>query len=214
MLHIERFVCNMIHENTYVVNDETGECVIIDCGAYYPEERKSIIEYIRNNHLQPRHLLATHGHIDHNFGNNTIFDEFGLKVEVHVNDEELITHLPEQAKEIVHISLDYTMPPVGNYLRGNDIISFGSHKFTVLETPGHTPGGVFYHCKEENVAFSGDTLFRHSVGRTDLPYGSRFMLIQSLRMISQLPDTTRILPGHGTDTTIGNELAENPFLDR
>lgn len=214
MLHIERFVCNMIRENTYVVSDETGECVIIDCGAFYPEERKAVTAYIRDNHLQPHHLLATHGHIDHNFGNNTILDEFGLKVEVHADDQGLMESLPEQAEQLAGTKLDYAMPPVGKYLSAADTITFGTHHFTILETPGHTPGGVFYYCKEEHVAFSGDTLFRGTVGRSDLPYGSRFLLIQSLRMVSQLPDETRILPGHGTDTTIGAELAVNPFLDR
>ena len=106
------------------------------------------------------------------------------------------------------------MPAVGRYLSASDVIQFGNHTFTILETPGHSPGGVFYYCKEENVAFSGDTLFQHSVGRTDLQGGSMFLLIQSLRMISQLPDQTKILPGHGEATTIGEEETSNPYLDR
>ena len=82
MLHIERFQVNMLQENCYVVSDETKECVIIDCGAFYPEERNAITQYIRKNELKPVHLLVTHGHLDHNFGNDTIFEEFGLKPEV------------------------------------------------------------------------------------------------------------------------------------
>ena len=82
MLNIQKFVCNMIQENCYVVSDETKECIIVDCGAYYPEERKAIVQYIRDNQLTPKHLICTHGHIDHNFGNNTIYNEFGLKREV------------------------------------------------------------------------------------------------------------------------------------
>ena len=179
MLKIERFVCNPIRENTYVVSDETNECVIVDCGAYFPEERKA-----------------------------------GLKVEAHENESQLMESLPEQAESFCHIELDYEMPAVGRYLSGNDVIEFGNHKFTILETPGHSPGGVFYYCKEEAVAFSGDTLFQGSVGRTDLKGGSMFLLIQSLRMISQLPDETKILPGHGEPTTIGDEETSNPYLDR
>ena len=214
MLNIQKFVCNMIQENCYVVSDETKECIIVDCGAYYEEERRAIVDYIRHNQLTPKHLVATHGHIDHNFGNNTIYEAFGLKPEVEADDEQLINMLPQQAQAIAGVELDYKMPPVGKYLRETDTISFGSHTFTLLHTPGHTPGGVFYYCKEEKVAFSGDTLFRSSIGRTDLPGGNSFLIIQSLRMIAQLPDDTTILPGHGQQTTIGYELRSNPYMDR
>ncbi|MGN0216274.1 MAG: MBL fold metallo-hydrolase [Prevotella sp.] len=214
MLNIVRFVCNPIQENTYVMSDETNECVVVDCGAYFPEERKAIVDYIRSNHLVPKHLIATHGHIDHNFGNNTMFEEFGLQPEVHADEAQLMDTLPEQAESFCNITLDYEMPAVGRFLSANDKICFGSHTFTILETPGHTPGSVFYYCKEENVAFSGDTLFHNSVGRTDIPGGSMFLLIQSLRAISQLPDETQILPGHGDYTTMGKEQTSNPYLDR
>ena len=214
MLNIQKFVCNMIQENCYVVSDETKECIIVDCGAYYEEERRAIVDYIRHNQLTPKHLVATHGHIDHNFGNNTIYEAFGLKPEVEADDEQLINMLPQQAQAIAGVELDYKMPPVGKYLRETDTISFGSHTFTLLHTPGHTPGGVFYYCKEEKVAFSGDTLFRGSIGRTDLPGGNSFLIIQSLRMIAQLPDDTTILPGHGQQTTIGYELRSSPYMDR
>ena len=214
MLNIQKFVCNMIQENCYVVSDETKECIIVDCGAYYEEERRAIVDYIRHNQLTPKHLVATHGHIDHNFGNNTIYEAFGLKPEVEADDEQLINMLPQQAQAIAGVELDYKMPPVGKYLRETDTISFGSHTFTLLHTPGHTPGGAFYYCKEEKVAFSGDTLFRGSIGRTDLPGGNSFLIIQSLRMIAQLPDDTTILPGHGQQTTIGYELRSNPYMDR
>ena len=214
MLNIQKFVCNMIQENCYVVSDETKECIIVDCGAYYEEERRAIVDYIRHNQLTPKHLVATHGHIDHNFGNNTIYEAFGLKPEVEADDEQLINMLPQQAQAIAGVELDYKMPSVGKYLRETDTISFGSHTFTLLHTPGHTPGGVFYYCKEEKVAFSGDTLFRGSIGRTDLPGGNSFLIIQSLRMIAQLPDDTTILPGHGQQTTIGYELRSNPYMDR
>jgi glyoxylase-like metal-dependent hydrolase (beta-lactamase superfamily II) len=214
MLNIQKFVCNMIQENCYVVSDETKECIIVDCGAYYPEERKAIVQYIRDNQLTPKHLICTHGHIDHNFGNNTIYNEFGLKPEVHSGDSSLMEHLAEQSMSLAGIKLDYQMPSVGKYLSGDDVIKFGSHEFTVLETPGHSKGGVFYYCSKEDTAFSGDTLFHLSIGRTDFEGGSMFQIIQSLRMISQLPDKTIILPGHGEQTTIGTELAGNPYMDR
>ena len=204
----------MLQENCYVVSDETRECVIIDCGAFYPEEKKEMLEYIRDNNLTPKHLLATHGHLDHNFGNQFILDEFGLKVEIHRDDEDFITHSEEQAEKFFGLMSFGRLPEVGRLLTGNDTIHFGNHRFSIIETPGHSRGGVFYYCKEENVCFSGDSLFRGSIGRTDLNGGSMFMLIQSLRSISQLPDDTIVLPGHGPQTTIGTEVATNPFLDR
>lgn len=214
MFKVQRFECNMLQENCYVVSDETRECVIIDCGAFYPEEKKEILEYIRDNNLTPKHLLATHGHLDHNFGNQFILDEFGLKVEIHRVDEDFITHSEEQAEKFFGLMSFGRLPEVGRLLTGNDTIHFGNHRFSIIETPGHSRGGVFYYCKEENVCFSGDSLFRGSIGRTDLNGGSMFMLIQSLRSISQLPDDTIVLPGHGPQTTIGTEVATNPFLDR
>ncbi len=203
----------MLQENCYVISDETKECVICDCGAYTQQERKDITDYITNNHLSPVHLIATHGHIDHNFGNNTIFDNYGLIPEVNINDQKLMEMLTEQASGLVNVSLDYQLPPV-KYFENEYAVRFGKHEFTIIETPGHSPGSVFFYCKEENVTFSGDTLFRHAIGRTDFIGGSMFQIIQSLRKVCQLPDITKIYPGHGEMTTIGNELASNRFLDR
>lgn len=214
MLNIKKFTCNMLQENCYVVSDETKECMIVDCGAFYPEERQAVVDYISTNNLKPMHLVATHGHFDHNFGNDTIYKEFGLKPEIHRKDERLLQTIGDQAMTIVGANIDAEMPAAGRLLSENDTIEFGSHKFVVIETPGHSPGGVFYYCKEENVAFSGDTLFKGSIGRTDFVGGSMFMLIQSLRMISQLPDEVKLLPGHGPETSIGEEVAHNPYIDR
>lgn len=214
MLNIKKFTCNMLQENCYVVSDETKECMIVDCGAFYPEERQAVVDHIRTNNLKPMHLVATHGHFDHNFGNDTIYKEFGLKPEIHRKDERLLQTIGDQAMTIVGANIDAEMPAAGRLLSENDTIEFGSHKFVVIETPGHSPGGVFYYCKEENVAFSGDTLFKGSIGRTDFVGGSMFMLIQSLRMISQMPDEVKLLPGHGPETSIGEEVAHNPYIDR
>lgn len=214
MLEIQRIVCNQLQENCYVVSDETRECVIIDCGAYDANERQAVTDYIRSHRLAPRHLLATHGHIDHNLGNDTIHREFGLSPEVHAADAEELRLLPQKAAELFGIRVDYDLPAPEHLVTDGEEIRFGSHRMTVIHTPGHSPGSVFYHCPEEHAAFSGDTLFRHCIGRTDFEGGSMFQMIQSLRTVCQLPDQTRIYPGHGGATTIGEELAENPYLDR
>lgn len=215
MLNIKTFVCNMIRENCYVVSDDTREAVIIDCGAFYDEDKESIRQYIETNKLRPVHLLGTHGHVDHNFGNKFAQDAWGLRVELSGADEPLIKSLPEQAMAICGVRMgNDDVAPVGRYLRAGEVISFGNHSLEVLETPGHTPGGVFFYCEAERAGFSGDTLFYHNVGRCDLPGSSMFMLIQSLRMLSQLPDDTRVYPGHGKNTTIGEEVGHNPYMDR
>lgn len=215
MLIIQTFVCNNIQENCYIVSDETKECIIVDCGAQYPAEQEAIERYIADKSLKPVHLIATHGHADHNIGNRFIFDAYGLKVEVSGRDEQLMQQLSQQAEAILRQSLtDDDIAPVGHYFTPADTITFGSHTLTIIPTPGHTPGSVFFYCKDEHTAFSGDTLFRGSIGRTDLPGGSMFMIIQSLRMICQLPDETLVYPGHGEPTTIGDEVATNPYIDR
>ncbi len=116
MLNIKRFACNMLQENCYIASDDTKECVIIDCGAYYEEERKAIVDYIRDNEFVPKHLIVTHGHLDHNFGNNTIFEEFGLKPEVAAKDENLMNGFKEQAEKFYGMTLDYDFPPIGKLL--------------------------------------------------------------------------------------------------
>ncbi len=215
MLEIKSFVCNPFQENCYVVSDETKEAVIVDCGAFYKEERKAIVGYIRDNGLTPKHLIATHAHIDHNFGNNTIYDEFRLSPEVFYKDEYLMGKLYEQAVNFCNYHLDYEMPQSIKYLHETDTIVFGNHEFTIIPTPGHTPGSVFYYCKEEGLAFSGDTLFRMSIGRTDFELGSYADIQKSLADVtSRLPLSTTILAGHGPSTTIEDEVRMNPFIER
>lgn len=216
MIKVERFVCNPIRENTYVVSDSSKECVIIDCGAWYDEEKEAIKEYINGNGLTPKHLIATHGHVDHHLGDKFVYDTWGLKPEVNGSDAKFIQVLPQHAYEVCGIDglTADDFAPVGKWLTGADTIKFGSHEFTILETPGHSPGGVAYYCADEKIIFTGDTLFRGTIGRTDIGGGSMFMIIQSLRMLSQLPDDVVVYPGHGESTTIGNEVAANPYLDR
>lgn len=215
MLNIQRFACNMLQTNCFVVSDETREAVIIDCSAFYDHEKEAIKQYISSNNLKPVRLIATHGHADHNIGNKFVADTWGLHVELHSLDEPLMRDFAVQASAICGFTIaPNDIAPVGRYFDDGEVISFGRHQFNIIESPGHTPGGVVFYCKEENVAFTGDTLFHYSIGRTDLPGGSMFMLIQSLRMLCQLPDVTHIYPGHGEDTTLGIELAGNPYLDR
>ena len=214
MIRIERFVCNMLQENCYVVSDDSQECVIIDCGAWYEEERKAVKDYILSNGLTPTHLLCTHGHVDHNFGIDTIHEAFGLSPEIHEQDGAFMAHLADQAIQFTGFRLSNHYPSVASYLSDGDEIAFGTHVLHVIHTPGHSRGSVCFHIADEHLLFTGDPLFRQSIGRTDLEGGSMMQIIQSLRLLAQLPDETSILPGHGPKSTMGDELRMNPFLDR
>ncbi len=203
----------MFQENCYIVSDETKECVVIDCGAFYGEERKAVVDYITKNNLTPKHLIATHAHIDHNFGDYTLFEKFGLKLEVSAKDEPLMHTLAEQAMSFAGLNYNEKIAPVGKYFDENYVVEFGTHRLKIIPTPGHTPGSVMFHCEEEKIVFSGDTLFRLSIGRTDLPYGSFTDIRESIaRVFAQLPDDTVVLPGHSSRTTIGFEMQNNPYI--
>lgn len=214
MINIQRFVCNMLQENCYVVSDDSKECVIIDCGAWYEEERKAVKDYVVSNCLTPTHLLCTHGHVDHNFGIDTISEAFGLQPEIHEEDAGFMEHLSDQAVEFIGIRPSNNYPAVAHYLKDGDEIGFGTHQLHVIHTPGHSRGSVCFHIPDEHVLFTGDTLFRQSIGRTDFEGGSMMQIIQSLRLLAQLPDETVVLTGHGPQSTMGEELRSNPFLDR
>ena len=213
MINIQRFEVNPLQENCYVVSDDSRECVIIDCGAYYDEESIAIDNYLRKQQLKPVHLLATHGHLDHNFGNAHLFRQYGLKVEICAGDQQLVERLPQQAAALFGMEISDDQPPVGRLLNGGDTITFGQHTLQVIETPGHSHGSCLFYCKEEGVVFSGDTLFRMSIGRTDFPEGSWQQMEQSLAKIAgTLPKDTVVYPGHGPQTTIADELQYNPYL--
>ena len=214
MLNIKKFEVNPVNENCYVVSDETKECMIVDCGAFYKEELQAIYNYILNNKLKPVLCVLTHAHFDHIFGVKSICDRYDLKPVLCQKDEKLYESFHDQLTLFRMNDVEYNLPPVGCYVKDGSTVTFGNHTFSVIETPGHTSGSVFYYSEEEKIAFSGDTLFKGSIGRTDLPGGSMFQIIQSLRMITQLPDDVVIYSGHGEKTTIGLELASNPYLDR
>lgn len=213
MLSIKSFRVNMLQENCFVVSDDTREAVIIDCGALRPEEREGIREYIDGSSLKPVRHICTHAHFDHIFGCGYIYDTYGLKPEIHAADAFLYDNCAAQLRDLMGLELDIKLPPLGPYISEDSKIAFGAHSFSVIPTPGHTPGGISFYCAEEGVVFCGDSLFRHSVGRTDNPYGDFDLLISKLREgILTLPDATTLYPGHGAPSTVRQEKAENPFF--
>ena len=164
--------------------------------------------------MRPVRLLLTHAHHDHVYGNDLIYDHFGLLPEVHEADKELMTEqLITRRDEIYRGRYPYQIPMPEKYLTSNEIIKFGIHQLRVINTPGHTPGSIFLYCEEEGIALSGDTLFYRSIGRSDLPGGDESELYASLKYITELlPDDTKIYPGHYKNSTIVYEKEHNPYL--
>ena len=213
MIEIKLFTCNFIEENCYVVSDESGEAVIIDCGAFFPEDKTRISDYIAEKALKPVRLLCTHGHFDHVFGAQYCADTYGLSPELSAAEQTTYAAAAEQMRAFLHRDFPLSLPAAATPFNDGDTLHFGNHSLRVIATPGHTPGGVCYYFPQEEVLFSGDTLFCESVGRTDLPGGSMSALIRSIKeKVFKLPDLTIVYTGHGEPTKIGDEKRYNPFI--
>ena len=212
-MDIKKYVCNPVQENCFVVSDETKEAVVIDCGAFFDAERKAVTEYIKGNGLTLKAVLCTHAHFDHVFGLDTLYAEFSVKPRLHSADHFLYDGMNEQVSSFLGVGFERQMPPLGDALADGDEVAFGNHRLKVLHTPGHSPGSVLFYLEAAKMLFAGDTLFRMSVGRTDLEGGSWQQLIESLHnVVAKLPADVTVYTGHGPSTTIGEELRLNPYL--
>lgn len=212
-MDIKKFEVNPVQENCYVVSDETKEAAVIDCGALFEEERKAVVNYIEENGLTLRHVLCTHGHFDHIFGVDTLFEEFGIRPRLHAADHRLYDGMKQQVQAFFGANYDRNMPPLDDDLSDGELITLGNTQLKVLHTPGHSPGSVVFYCESEKILFAGDTLFRMSVGRTDLEGGSWQQLLHSLQhVLAPLPADVKVFTGHGPATTIGDEVCMNPYF--
>ena len=210
MIHVARFVFNDFQENTFVLYDETGECVIIDPGCNNAAEQKELSNYIETNNLQPKSLLNTHGHIDHVLGNRFIADEYKLKLGIHEKEIPVIESVKEYALSY-EMHVDSPMPEI--IFKDGDIVRFGNSSLEVLYTPGHSPGGISFYSAEDKFVIAGDVLFLQRIGRTDLPGGDMDTLMKSIKeKLFTLGDDVKVYTGHGPETTIGFERQNNPFL--
>lgn len=208
---IKSFCFNPFYENTYILYDETKECIIIDPGCYEKSEEEALHEFISFNELTPVMLVNTHAHIDHVLGNNYIFKTYKLKPVLHRNEVVILEAAPLIGAEW-GIPV-YPSPLPEKFLVERDKISFGDSSLEILFAPGHSPGSICLYNKEQVFTVSGDVLFLESIGRTDLPGGDHETLLQSIRQkLFKLPDETIVYPGHGPETTIGHEKKFNPFV--
>lgn len=214
MISIKDFQFNMLPVNTYVVWDETKEAVVIDPGCYYPEEGGILCSFIRSNGLKVKHLLNTHLHFDHIYGNPIIENEFGVLAEANEADMPWLTEIRQRLAAFgIHSKVTINPIQPENRLKDGDTIAFGNTVFNVLQIPGHSPGSVVFYSETDGVLFTGDVIFQGSIGRTDFPDGNHEDLISGIRnKLMTLTDSTVIYPGHGPSTSIGYERNNNPYI--
>ena len=212
-MNIKTFEVNPLGENCYVASDETGEAVIIDCGCSDESEWADIKKYLASNDLQVKHLLNTHLHFDHVWGNTFVYRDLDLRPEANYEDLRIYENMDEQIRSVVGVGIPHPpLPPLGTSLLDGSEITFGDTTLKVLATPGHSRGSICFYSEKDAILFSGDTLFCGSCGRTDLAGGSYQSIVQSLQRLSTLSDETKVLCGHGPSTTIGREKMYNPYL--
>jgi glyoxylase-like metal-dependent hydrolase (beta-lactamase superfamily II) len=211
MVTIKSFPLNPFYENTYILSDETGECVIIDPGCHNEEEEEELKSYIDKNKLKPVKLLNTHCHIDHVLGNPFVSETWKLPLEISKLEVKVLESFP-MVCEMYGFNGKIQPEPVITLEEGKQI-KFGNTTLEIFFTPGHSPGSVcFYHAKEKFL-IGGDVLFEGSIGRTDLPGGDHETLLKSIReKLFVLPDDVTVYSGHGSPTKIGVEKKTNPFV--
>lgn len=211
MLKIACLPFNPIQENTYVLWDETNECVVIDAGNSSPREDAALDNFIAEHGLNPVLAANTHGHFDHTLGVEHLKQRYGIPFALSSKDAFLLENAATSGS-IFGVKVG-AMPTVERDLDGEQEIRFGKTTLRVLRTPGHTPGHVAFFDEGSKSLFTGDTLFRESIGRTDLPGGDYSWIMRSiLDVLVPLGDEVHVYPGHGPESTIGHEVLYNPFI--
>lgn len=211
MITIDKFALNPFQMNTYILSDETHECVIIDPGSYEPQEEELLTRFLQAGNLKPVRMVFTHCHVDHILGTNFIAKTYKLKPEIHKaglpfyenGHEHALTYGFKMEKLVEH----------GPFIDEGDLIKFGNSEVKVIYTPGHADGSVCFVGDKDKFVVTGDVLFKDSIGRTDFPTGDFDLLMNSIHeKIFTLPDDYTVYPGHGPETGIGYEKVNNPFI--
>ena len=209
-MEIKRVVFNPFRENTYLVWDDTKECIIVDAGNMNAGENRILQEMIEARELKPVMAVNTHGHFDHTQGVEWLKAEYGVQFACSSKDKFLID---STSGGMVYGLKCNSVPEIDVDLDTMDSITFGNTTLRVIKTPGHTPGHVVLFDEASKSLFTGDTLFRESIGRTDLPGGDYSWIMRSiLEQIMPLGDDVKIYPGHGEMSDIGHESMYNPFV--
>ena len=205
---LEMLTVGPFQENCYIIGDEeSGVGVVVDPG----DEAARIALAVEQTDLEVGSIMVTHAHIDHVGAVAALVDEYACPVLMHAEAEPMMKQLPTQA---MMMGLKFgKVPAVDRHIGDGEVLEVGELRLRSLYTPGHAPGHLAFYVEDEGVVLSGDALFAGSVGRTDLPGGSMEVLMRSIEeRLLTLPNETRVFPGHGPQTEIGNERTTNPFL--
>lgn len=213
MIHIQDFTFNAFQERCSLVWDDEGFCAVVDPG-YTDGERSQLIDFITSGNLQPVCIMLTHGHFDHIYGLSDLARTYDIPVYMDSRETYSFEHTNP------YVCGNYGLPlaeipdeRVFRHVSEGDVIEVGSLRFEVMETPGHSVGGLCFLERNEKTLFSGDTLFAGSIGRTDHPGGDYDILMQSIfTKLLHLEGDTAVIPGHGPTTDIATERMTNPFL--
>ncbi len=211
MLKIKTFYVNILRTCCYLVWSDDGTAAVIDPGFGSAAEFERMALEVGRSNLTIRYILLTHGHFDHALGLDMMLSRYGLIPHMHPDDVPTLAGASFLASKF-----GFDVPqPSDRFISVDhgDVIELGEDALEVIHTPGHSPGGVCYHCAAQKLLFSGDTLFEESIGRTDVDGGDMNALLHSIKnKLLPLPDDTLVLPGHGYSTTIGHERRQNPYI--
>lgn len=211
MIQIETLVFNSFQVNTYLVSDETGNCLVVDPAFYSAEEKATFDNHLIQNNLQVIGQINTHCHVDHVLGVHHMKAQYNVPFRAHIAEANLVNQAPIMG-DVFGLMVE-PIDGIDQSIIDHDIILVGEHKLESILVPGHSPGSLAFYSKEGGFVITGDALFQGSIGRTDLPGGDYDQLIESIQSrLLVLPSETVIYPGHAAPSTVGSEIAENPFL--
>ena len=211
MIQIKKFTFNPVQENTYVLYDETGECIIVDAGCFFDYEKKELDDFISDKQLTPVKLVNTHCHFDHILGITHCRTKYKIPFYAHPEDAFLVERIVEHGDRF-GVPVEPVDAP-DHPLNEGDQVAFGNSVLEVIHVPGHAPGHLVFYHEEQQFMLAGDVLFYGSIGRTDLPKGNFEQLVFNIKSkLFVLPEETVVYSGHGPETSIGFEKRSNPFL--
>lgn len=212
MLQLHSATFNAFSENTYIIYNEENDCWIVDPGMYDASEHDAFNAFLAQQGLKPQGIINTHAHIDHIFGVQALMDKYDIPFALHPLEGPVLAGARGSAM-LFGFTFDKAPQPT-QVIKEGQALQLGKDRIEVRHTPGHSPGSVVLYYPEGGWAIGGDVLFAGSIGRTDLPGGNHEQLLQSIRtQLFTLPDETVVYPGHGPETTVGEEKRSNPFLN-